>query len=52
MPDFLKRLLLLIAVNWAGLEVISRNMHNLKALLIAVAILAIANPAIWKWEFE
>lgn len=52
MPDFLKRLLLLTAVNWIGIEVIGRNMHNLKALLITLAVLAVANPAIWRWEFN
>ena len=52
MPDFLRRLLLLVAVNWIGVEVISRNMHNPKALLITIAVLAVANPAIWRWEFE
>lgn len=52
MPDFLKRLLLLAAVNWVGIEMISRNMHNFKALLITLAVMIVANPAIWKWEFE
>lgn len=52
MPDFLKRVLLLVAVNLAGFKVLSLNMHNLRALAIAIAILAIGNVAIWKWEFE
>ena len=52
MPDFLKRILLLAAVNLVGFEAIRQNTHNLKALLATVAILAIANPAIWKWRFE
>lgn len=52
MPDFLKRILLLIAVNMTGFRVLSLNMHDLKAFLIIAAVLAVANPAIWRWEFE
>lgn len=52
MPDFLKRLLLLIAANLAGFRALSLNMHSLRALAIILVILAIGNIAIWKWEFE
>lgn len=28
------------------------KISKLKAFLIILAVLAIVNPAIWKWEFE
>lgn len=52
MPDFLKKLILLIAASAIGWKAITLNLHNLKGLLITLAIMLIAEAAILKWKFE
>lgn len=50
MPDFLKRLVLLVAAAWIGVKVTLSSHQPLHAL-IALAVTFVAILAIMKWEF-